>query len=396
MIRSRSRNVSFYWQQDLYKKAEYIGHWSVGMDANDKKTDTVQGPLIRDRFRILRAKATLLHRYPGCITYISPQFSQGLNILGARRQNQYSSRNGQCRNTFSKFNMSIRHKRSLPLNLQASFNFSCQIAGEKLASQEQFAIGGIDSVRGYPPQDFYGDNGIRGSLELLVPAFFIPEKLKLPYDSQSIKDSITGVLFVDDGYAEKRGSLSTGEKRKANYIGAGMGVRIRLYNQSLIRMEWGFPVSNDKPITESAIYPRFHFSVSFEDKFTEEIERIGKIVEKDNISKKAWNLLDEEMEQPKSLLRKKMYEYLDRARVAYEKGDLKNAKLYYIKVNTIGQSLHEQAENYVTNGKEHQKKLREYNKQAIKFYQEGSLERARNLWLKIEKEAHIQPLTLQL
>jgi len=396
MIRSRSRNVSFYWQQDLYKKAEYIGNFAIGIDANDKKTDTVQGPLVRDRFRILRAKATLLHRYPGCITYIRPQFSQGLNIFGAKRQNQYSSRGGQCRNTFSKFNISISHKRSLPLNLQASLNFSGQIAGEKLASQEQFSIGGINSVRGYPAQDFYGDNGARLSFELLVPSFWIPEKLKLPYDSQSVRDSITGVLFIDDAYAQKRGSLTSGERRKAHYTGIGMGVRMRLYNQSLIRMEWGFPVGNDKPITESPISPRFHISISVEDKFTEEIARIRKIVEEDRLSKKAWNLLDEEMERPKSVLRKKMYEHLDRARLAYEKGDLKEARMYYTKVNTIGRSLHEQAENYIKSCKEHQKALRKYNEEANKYYKGGNIEKARDLWLKIGKEARIKPLTFEL
>ncbi|MFC1644060.1 ShlB/FhaC/HecB family hemolysin secretion/activation protein, partial [Candidatus Omnitrophota bacterium] len=163
-INSRAQNSSVYMYQDIYKGADYMGEVSMGLDAKDKVVTTVDGTSNRDRFRIISFKSNLIHRYPGCITYINPQLSQGLNFLGARSKNPLSSRGADS--TFTKFNLGITHKRALPLNLQASLKFKCQWASEKLASQEEFYMGGIDSVRGYTSGEYLADNAIQTNFEL--------------------------------------------------------------------------------------------------------------------------------------------------------------------------------------------------------------------------------------
>ena len=100
-IRSRSQNTSVYLTQDIFDKTEYVGEISLGIDGNDKVTKTEAGTLNRDRLRIARLKTTYIHKYPGTITYITPQISQGLSTLGSRKRNPLSSR--QINRNFSKF-----------------------------------------------------------------------------------------------------------------------------------------------------------------------------------------------------------------------------------------------------------------------------------------------------
>jgi hemolysin activation/secretion protein len=128
-----------------------------------------------------------------------------------------------------------------------------------LTPQEEFSLGGINSVRGYPSGDFLADNAVQTNFEFLVPAYFIPENIKIPYlDDRPLKDNVTGVVFFDYGWGQKRGKKLT-EDDDASMAGIGVGIRLRAMKFGVIRFEWGFPVG-DKPLTETAP-GRFHISI---------------------------------------------------------------------------------------------------------------------------------------
>ena len=391
VIRSLSENYSAYVHQDLYNKAEYVGELSFGMDFNDKVTHASGSVTNKDRLRIFRIKPMLIHRFPGAITYITPQFSQGLNIFGARSKNQFSSRGADS--TFSKFNLSIQHKRALPLDLQASWNLKAQFASEKLTPQEEFSIGGIDSVRGYPSGDYQADNAVVSNFELLIPSFFIPENWKIPYDSQPLKDAVTGVLFCDYGYGMRRAPVQS-EEEDVNDVGIGAGVRIRLFNQALVRLEWGFPVG-DKGISEVSD-SRFHFSVNFDDQFNREFIRMKDLMQEEEIKKVAWRVLNSELEKSDSPLGNKLYSFLNMAQVSQKNGDLAASKTYYAKFLRASNSLYSQAESYVKSCIAQKTELKEYAREAQEYYDKGDVDAAKALWEKIETEASIKPLVLEI
>jgi hemolysin activation/secretion protein len=289
VIKSESQNFSVSLKQDVYKRDEYRGEVSLGIDANDKTSRVLagMGTTSRDRLRVLRAKSTLIHRFPGAVTSITPEISQGLNWLGARRkQTESPITSRETTNTFTKFNFGIRHRRSLPMNLQAAFNLNSQWAGEKLASQEQFGIGGINSVRGYPSQDYMADDGITTNFELIFPSFWIPEEWAIPYEGSTLRDNVSAFTFFDWGWGKKRGN-NQGEKHMNYLSGAGVGLRIKMFNQVSLQLAWGFVLPfADKTITESAS-SRFHISLNFEDQFNSEFERIRKIAETERIDRLA-------------------------------------------------------------------------------------------------------------
>ncbi len=273
-INSRSKNTSVFLYQDLYSKDAYIGEAYLGFDAKDKTVTQSAGTTNRDRLRIFRLGGNFIKRGIGNITYLSPEVSQGVHAFGAREKNRLSSRGAES--DFTKLNLKIQHKRVLPFNLQGTLKIKSQFAFEKLTSQEQMFLGGINSVRGYPSGDFLADSGLQANLEIQFPSFFIPSKIKFPYSERTLKENVTPILFCDYGYGKKRGATA-GEESTVRMIGVGAGLRIRVYNQALLRLEWGFPVGVDT-LTEQG-NSRFHFSMDFEESLPREIQRIRKMKE---------------------------------------------------------------------------------------------------------------------
>ena len=328
------------------------------------------------------------------MTLISPEFSQGVNLFGARRKSETVPTSRDAKNTFSKFNLGFQHKRSLPLNLQTNLKFDSQFAGTMLAPQEEFYLGGIDSVRGYPAGDYLADTAFQTSLELLIPAFFVPEGIKLPYANRPLRDDTTALLFFDYGYGRRKGVTGAGKKAH-NLQSAGAGFRVRLFDQALLRLEWGFPFGNE-PVTKTA-HSEFHFSVDFQDRFREEMDRIRDMMHEEHIRKLAWYLLDEEIKRPGSPLREKLQlgQYINLAQAAYEQGQLEEAKDSYQQVVNIGESLYRQTEDYVRSCYEQHKRLQDYKKLAMKYYSEHNLEKAKEVWNRIIEEARVKPLLLE-
>jgi len=392
MINSEAKNITFSLHQDLYKRDDYLGEVFVGFDANDKTTIMNTGTSNRDRLRILSLGTNLTRRNFGNTTNTSLEFSQGVKAFGASSKNNPLASRG-AKSTFSKFNLGIQYRRILPLNLQANIKFKTQVSSTKLPPQEEFSLGGIDSVRGYPAGDYSADRAVSNSLELLIPSFFIPQNWRLPYAENSLREQTTGLVFLDYGWGRRRGALST-EKDAVTLLGMGTGVRISLFNQALLRLEWGFPVASNRPVSEAG-HSRFHFSLDFQEKLPEEIERIRKIIEEENIKQWAWQLVNEELSRPESPLRKKLYDYLYLAEIYHEQGSLKKSKESYEKIVQIGRSLDQQAEDYVRGCLVHQKELREYHRLAAVYYKQGKVDEAKQLWQKIIEEGETKPLSLE-
>lgn len=390
LVDSRSRNTSISLHQDLFKEDEYIGEISFGLDIKDKTIIRDTGTLNKDRLRILRFGSNSLYRGFGSITRVNSELSQGINLFGARRKNPLSSR--EAKNTFTKANIEVTHKRMLPLKLQAALRFVGQLSSTKLVPQEEMSLGGINSVRGYPAADYLADTALQTNLELLIPAFFIPTKLKVPYATRPLKDDLTAVLFLDYAYGKRRGPSSE-DKETVNLKSIGAGLRLRLFDQALLRLEWGFPIGDETTNEEAS--SRFHIALDFEDRLPAEIERIRQLVEKQNIRKWVWNILNEELQKPDSILRKKLFAYMHKAEKAYDQDNLEQSQEYYEKVYHTGNFLLEQTENYVRNCVELRKKLKEYNQLALKYYNQGNLEIAQEYWQKIIDEAEIEPLILE-
>ena len=393
-LKSVSETMTGSVHQDLYSKDEYLGEISAGIDSNDKVSwyKLGQGTLSRDRLRILNITGNFTLRGEGSVTSINPELDQGINAFGASKSdNPLSSRPGATP-TYTKFSLGIQNRTNLPFNLQQSLRFRMQLPSEKLFSQEQFGMGGIDTVRGYPPSDFLADKMALLNAEMLSPVFFLPKEWKLPYDNKPLKEQLTGVTFFDYGYGELRGN-----PKPFRMASVGVGLRMNFYNQVLLRLEWGFPLKllGMDPLTEGKAPARFHISLSIEDKLPSEIERIIKEMDEEKIEKESWALVDEELARPDSPIKQKISDYLSIGQNLYKHGRLRESREMYATVANMSKLLYQQAEKYVKECKVHEEDLYRRNDDAMAAYREGNLDEAKKIWQEIEKNSKPRPLVFE-
>ena len=393
-LKSVAESVTTTIRQDIYNKDEYVGDIYATFDSKDKVTwyKLGQGTLNRDRLRELTFGGNYTIHGAGSITYISPELNQGINIFGtSKKNNPLSSRPGATP-TYTKFSLGIQNRTSLPFNLQQSLKLKLQIPSEKLFSQEQYGMGGIDTVRGYPPSDYLADKMALINAEMMSPLFFLPKSWKLPYDEKPLKDQLTAVTFFDYGYGEHRG-----DPKPRRLSSVGVGLRMNFYDQVLLRLEWGFQLKllGQDPLTEGYAPGRFHISLNIEDKLPSEIERIVKEMREERMRKEAWALIDEELARNDSPLRKKLSDYLCLAENLYKTGRLKESKEIYQIVVNMSSSLYGQAEKYVGECKLHEKFLDKKSAEATSAYKEGRLDESKKMWEEIRRESVPRSLSFE-
>lgn len=176
----------------------------------------VFGPIYADRIRT--ASLTSDYRLQdafGGTNYLTVNYRQGLDILGAsHRGDDYLSRGGAS-GKFSALNFWFTRYQTLSDAWSLKIASAGQVASGPLFTSQQFYLGGIAFGRGYGSAEISGDNGLAGSAELRFD-----QKTNLQYLSGY---QIYG--FVDSGVAWNDGyRLSDG----LSLTSAGGGVRFFL------------------------------------------------------------------------------------------------------------------------------------------------------------------------
>ncbi|MCC6758664.1 MAG: ShlB/FhaC/HecB family hemolysin secretion/activation protein [Candidatus Omnitrophica bacterium] len=258
-IHAKARDMSVAVHQDIFWKGQYTGDVHLGLDVQDHRTVTNSGTTSRDRLRVIRVGYDRIYRKFNRAISLTTELSQGINGLGSRRNNPLASRGAE--NTFSKMNLTLQTRYSPLWDLQGNFQLKAQTTNERLAPQEGFYLGGMSSVRGYPSGDFLADDAVQINSEIILPTFFIPANVPMPFSKRPLKKNVTFVGFLDYAWGNKQDHLA-GEKDTANLMGTGAGFRVLLMDKASLRIEWGFPIG-DKTITESG-KSRFHCSLDFE------------------------------------------------------------------------------------------------------------------------------------
>lgn len=104
-----------------------------------------------------------------------------------------------------------------------------QIAAQPLIANEQFAIGGVDTVRGYLESSAMGDNGATLGLEAFTPNF-----------AKHLGDALDDVhmlAFVDGGRVRVRSPLPDQESQ-FSLAGAGLGLRLKGWKGVSAGLDW--------------------------------------------------------------------------------------------------------------------------------------------------------------
>ncbi len=123
-----------------------------------------------------------------------------------------------------------------------------------LVSNEQLALGGVNSVRGYFEGDEYGDNGWFGSLEVRTPYL----ASEVPFGPSYLPVWLRASAFVDAG---QRFAMDTtpGSDPFQTLLGAGFGLSGNINNHLDARITVAWPFRNSA--NTRAYDPRLNFSL---------------------------------------------------------------------------------------------------------------------------------------
>jgi len=220
---------------------------NLGFEFKESRTKILSGTFYRERLRILQAGSVAHLQDRWGTTDLEAGAAFGIKGLGAAiyadpENSRQGVSPGFCMLTGNFFRAQQMPWETL-LTAKAQFQFPTR----KLTSSEALYMGGASSIRGYPEGDYLADSGFIASVEYLVPFFFLPSEWKLPKSGTPLKKQLEFVTFLDEGYGRLRGPSST-EAASRHLMGAGAGLRIRLYRNIYARTEWAwalgaFPLS---------------------------------------------------------------------------------------------------------------------------------------------------------
>lgn len=165
-------------------------------------------------------------------------------------QKEFENKRFLAKSNFMYLTGNARLQQDLPKGMELVSRFSGQVADSPLISNEQFSMGGDESVRGYFETQALADHGVFGSLEL-----YSPHLGKADWD---FVNNLKVLAFVDaaKGWIQKP---LPGNSSGHFISGGGLGMRFQLWNYLNGMLDIGFPFTSLAPVKSGD--PRVHFKV---------------------------------------------------------------------------------------------------------------------------------------
>ena len=172
---------------------------------------------------------------------------------GGQQLNEFSCKRFGAQANYFYLRGEVTNTRALPAGFEFFGRFSYQLTEQPLVANEQFPIGGVDSVRGYTEFAFAADYGYTGTVEARTPL------------ARGVADErngeVRGLAFYDFGLGRLNDPLP-GQIDRINLASAGVGLRLKAWRTLLAAFDLAFPF--DGTSQNSGRDPRVNFRVAYE------------------------------------------------------------------------------------------------------------------------------------
>ena len=239
---------------------------TAGFDSVSVRNKLLGNETSHDELRVLKAGISFDEKDENGRSLLGVEINRGLpKFAGSMGKNDASASRLDAGGDFTKYMFSIGRISQIPAfksTFVASLRY--QFTQDPLVNYEQMSLGGADSVRGFPENDYLADKGWLATGEIRTPTnWLIPPIIRVPFDKKGTRlaDATQFVWFLDAG----KGHLlkpRVGEKATVNMVGAGLGLRFELYERLSGRIDVGWPVGHEKP-SDNAPY-RVHVGLKYE------------------------------------------------------------------------------------------------------------------------------------
>lgn len=183
-------------------------------------------------------------------------FNAGVNFsirgLGNDQQ-EFENKRFNARSNYAYLTGGINFNHNLPWGMEFASRFSGQLADSPLISNEQFSLGGAQSIRGYFETQALADDGLIGSLELRSP--------RLVPDNIDFINKLQALVFIDGGKGWIQQALP-GNPKGNELASVGLGLHFQVWKYVAGAFDLGFPLIDLAPVQKGD--PKLHFNVATE------------------------------------------------------------------------------------------------------------------------------------
>lgn len=232
-IRGEALVAGAFVTHPLVRQADWNLDFSAGLMYQNIDDRILGTSVSRDRLReVILGLSTDWSSGSGR-NYANLRMTQDLGgaFSGMAPDDPLSSR--QAGGGFNKWNVDLARIQQIDKHWYGIGRFSHQFANRPLPNAEQFALGGIDSVRGYTQAAYLGDAGYSVGAELRWQ----------PLSGENL-NLLSLVGFLDHGHAYLK-RAAPGEIGQIDMTGAGFGIRLNLPEETTIRADIGWPIGNN-------------------------------------------------------------------------------------------------------------------------------------------------------
>ncbi len=227
-----------YLNKELYLSDDFEGTAKIGMDIKSIKKRTGGDITSSDQLRIPFFEFNFIENDNYGQSNISPRFNFSTqNFLGASTRNHPTSSREGTGGFFFKYEQPMSRTQRMPFSSYCIMRSNFQLASHTLPSSEQFQLGGMNSIRGYPEGDYLADAGGNLNFDWVFPMYLIPSSWKIGNAQIPLRRQIQPVFFFDLGGGKNKKVLA-GEKEDKFLMGIGGGLRMNFNNNFNLRLEW--------------------------------------------------------------------------------------------------------------------------------------------------------------
>jgi hemolysin activation/secretion protein len=261
-VRGKSKLYSIYLTQDLINLENLSLKLNLGFDYKNIFNFQSDSITSRDSLRVAKTGLNLSMSDSFGRTIINGEFDYGIpDIMGGmQKKDPLASRSGAGAK-FIKNTLDILRLQKLPFSTTLLWKNQLQFSPYILPAAEQFQLGGIVNMRGYPPAEYVGDKGYAMSWELSVPFYFIPKNIKVPLSKVKLYDALRVIGFYDWGNVNLR-RPQAGEEETKTLRSIGCGMRFNLPENFSLRIDIGWPLDKT-PSDNDHCHPWFQVSKDF-------------------------------------------------------------------------------------------------------------------------------------
>ena len=207
-------------------------------DFGDEITLETQGRELSDEFPVAYLPFTVQYRAVSvgerAQTTMSLGMTAGTDVFVARQEEFARKRSGADADFIYLFG-SLGHERALSDALNLTTSVDWQYAPDPLISNEQFTLGGVQSVRGYRQAEVLGDRGVRASLQLTWRFD--------GFENIGAIDNLSAFGFVEGGYVSVTDPLP--EQQKSFSLGSvGFGAEVGFLRLLKARADLAYLIEN--------------------------------------------------------------------------------------------------------------------------------------------------------